>query len=335
MATDTQKRVALANPAFLKMMNYRGECVGRPVKDVINNDKLIQMIDQALAMTDDEFVELTMELTLGGKGEGEETILGARCVPFRDRVGRNLGAITVLHDITTQKKMDELKSDFVSMVAHEIRSPLNSVLAQLKVILDGLAGDLTEKQRDILNRSSDRIKALSDLSTELLDLARIESGLITQEKEPLKMGEILKDQSKFYEAKAKEKGIKLETTLLPELPHLLGSRMNMEEVISNLISNAIRYTPEGGRVTLDAAVKDNYLCISVRDTGFGIPKEDLGRIFDRFYRVKNEKTRFIAGTGLGLSIVKSIVEAHHGMIEVESEIDHGTTFYIYLPIITS
>jgi two-component system phosphate regulon sensor histidine kinase PhoR len=82
MATDTQKRVALANPAFLKMMNYRGECVGRPVKDVINNDKLIQMIDQALAMTDDEFVELTMELTLGGKGEGEETILGARCVPF-------------------------------------------------------------------------------------------------------------------------------------------------------------------------------------------------------------------------------------------------------------
>jgi two-component system phosphate regulon sensor histidine kinase PhoR len=227
------------------------------------------------------------------------------------------------------------RSDFVSMVAHEIRSPLNSVLAQLKVILDGLAGDLTEKQRDILNRSSDRIKALSDLSTELLDLARIESGLITQEKEPLKMGEILKDQSKFYEAKAKEKGIKLETTLLPELPHLLGSRMNMEEVISNLISNAIRYTPEGGRVTLDAAVKDNYLCISVRDTGFGIPKEDLGRIFDRFYRVKNEKTRFIAGTGLGLSIVKSIVEAHHGMIEVESEIDHGTTFYIYLPIITS
>ena len=335
MATDTQKRVALANPAFLKMMNYRGECVGRPVRDVINNDKLLQMIDQALAMTADEFVELTMELTLGGKGEGEETILGARCVPFRDRVGRNLGAITVLHDITTQKKMDELKSDFVSMVAHEIRSPLNSVLAQLKVILDGLAGDLTEKQKNILSRSSERIKALSDLSTELLDLAKIESGLITQEKEKLNMGEILKDQSKFYEAKAKEKGICLEMAPLPELPYLLGSRMNIEEVLSNLISNAISYTPEGGRVTLAAAVKDNYLCISVRDTGLGIPEEDLGRIFDRFYRVKNEKTRFIAGTGLGLAIVKSIVEAHNGMIEVESQIDQGTTFYIYLPIITS
>ena len=149
------------------------------------------------------------------------------------------------------------------------------------------------------------------------------------------MGEILKDQSKFYEAKAKEKGICLEMAPLPELPYLLGSRMNIEEVLSNLISNAISYTPEGGRVTLAAAVKDNYLCISVRDTGLGIPEEDLGRIFDRFYRVKNEKTRYIAGTGLGLAIVKSIVEAHNGMIEMESQIDQGTTFYIYLPIITS
>jgi two-component system phosphate regulon sensor histidine kinase PhoR len=334
MATDTQKRVALANPALLKMMNYRGECVGRPVTDVIHNDALIQMIDQALAMTEDEFMELTMELNIGGEGEGREAILGARCVPFRDRLGRNLGTITVLHDITTLKKMDQLKSDFVSMVAHEIRSPLNSVLAQLKVVLDGLAGDLTEKQQNILSRSSEKIRGLSDLSTELLDLAKIESGLITQEKEKLNMAEILKDQAKFHEAKAQAKNIQLELKPLPELPYVLASRFNMEEVLSNLISNAINYTPEGGSITLSASAKDNYLCITVSDTGMGIPEEDLARIFDRFYRVKNEKTRHIIGTGLGLTIVKSIIEAHNGMIEVESESDHGTAFYVYLPIIS-
>jgi two-component system phosphate regulon sensor histidine kinase PhoR len=335
LATDTQKRVALANPAFLKMMGYRGECVGRPVTDIIHNDPLIQMIEQALAMREDRYTELTMELSLGGEGQEEETILAARCVPFRDRLGRNLGTITVLHDITTLKKMDQLKSDFVSMVAHEIRSPLNSVLAQLKVVLDGLAGDLTEKQRGILGRSSDKLKALSDLSTELLDLAKIESGLITQEKEMLNMAEILKDQAKFHQAKAQAKHIQLELKPLPELPHVLASRFNMEEVLSNLISNAISYTPEGGSVTLSAAAKDNYLCIRISDTGIGIPEEELGRIFDRFYRVKNEKTRYIPGTGLGLALVKSIVEAHNGMIEVESECDRGTVFYVYLPIITS
>jgi two-component system phosphate regulon sensor histidine kinase PhoR len=286
-------------------------------------------------MREDRYTELTMELSLGGEGQEEETILAARCVPFRDRLGRNLGTITVLHDITTLKKMDQLKSDFVSMVAHEIRSPLNSVLAQLKVVLDGLAGDLTEKQRGILGRSSDKLKALSDLSTELLDLAKIESGLITQEKEMLNMAEILKDQAKFHQAKAQAKHIQLELKPLPELPHVLASRFNMEEVLSNLISNAISYTPEGGSVTLSAAAKDNYLCIRISDTGIGIPEEELGRIFDRFYRVKNEKTRYIPGTGLGLALVKSIVEAHNGMIEVESECDRGTVFYVYLPIITS
>ena len=121
----------------------------------------------------------------------------------------------------------------------------------------------------------------------------------------------------------------------PELPHVLGNRYNMEEVISNIISNAIVYTPEGGKVTVSAAIENDYLCISISDTGIGIPEEDLDRVFDRFYRVKNEKTRFITGTGLGLAIVKSIVEAHNGTVHVESKPDHGSTFYIFIPLIRS
>jgi two-component system phosphate regulon sensor histidine kinase PhoR len=333
MATDSQKRIALANPAFQRMMGYRGaDLIGRPVEELIQNEELKKMVNQALSMPGGDFVELTEELRVGGDGEDQEMILGARCAPFRDRMGRNLGTVTVLHDITTLKKMDQLKSDFVSMVAHEIRSPMNSVLAQLKVVLDGLAGDLTKKQQEILSRASGKIKALSDLSTELLDLARIESGLITQGKETFDMARLLADQVAFYQAQAQAKDIRLELDSLPELPPVVGNRSNMEEVLSNLISNALNYTSEGGSVRVSASAENDYLCIRVMDTGMGIPDEEIDRIFERFYRVKTDKTRHIPGTGLGLSIVKSILEAHNGMIRVESMPDKGSTFYVYLPL---
>jgi two-component system phosphate regulon sensor histidine kinase PhoR len=261
--------------------------------------------------------------------------LSARCVPYRDRVGRTLGTLTVLHDITALKKMDQMKSDFVSMVSHEIRSPMNSVLAQLKVVLDGLAGELTEKQHEILQRVSDKIGALVALSSELLDLARIESGLITQEKEKVDMAQLLTEQIAFHQSAAQEKAIRLELAPLPELSPVLANRHNMEEVLSNLIDNAITYTPKSGEINVSAAIENEYLCIMVGDTGIGIPEEDLDHIFDRFYRVKNERTRYITGTGLGLAIVRSIVEAHNGMVRVESEPDRGSTFYIYIPLMTS
>ncbi len=333
MATDVNKKVALANPAFLKMMRYHGEpVIGRNADSCVRHERLMEMIDLALAMPEDRFVELTEELSFDANGDDQELILGARCVPFRDRLGRNLGALTLLHDITALKKMDRTKSDFVSMVAHEIRSPMNSVLAQLKVIMDGLAGEVTEKQKEILDRASQRITALTDLSSELLDLAKIESGLITQEKETLDMAELLADQTAFHEAKAQKKDIRLELAPLPDLPPVVVNRPNMEEVLSNLITNAIHYTPEGGRVTVSARVEGHYLRVSVQDTGFGIAREELDKIFNRFYRVKNEKTMFITGTGLGLPIVKSILEAHNGQIRVESELDKGSTFHCYLPL---
>jgi signal transduction histidine kinase len=283
-------------------------------------------------MPPDLFSELTEEFNKGAVAEDKETVLGVRCVPFRDRLNRNLGTVTVMHDITALKKMDKMKSDFVSMVAHEIKSPMNSVLALVKVIQDGLAGDLTEKQKEILGRVSEKIKGLSDLAAELLDLSRIESGLITLEKEKLQVGSLLGDQVAFAQTKAQSKGIVLELKTVPDLPPILANKRTIEEVISNLLTNAVKYTPEGGKVTVSAEAERDYVHLSVKDTGFGITEEDLGRIFERFYRVKNDKTRFISGTGLGLAIVKSIVEAHHGSVRVESEIDRGSTFHVLLPV---
>jgi PAS domain S-box-containing protein len=332
MATDTRKQVALANHAFINLIDYRGPGpVGEPVEKLVSDDKILAMIDQALDMASDQFAEVTAEVSVP-RGQGEERILGVRCVPFRDRLGRNLGTITVLHDITAVKKMDQMKSDFVSMVSHEIRGPLNSVLMQQKVILDGLAGDITEKQREILTRASEKITALVDLSSELLDLAKMESGLISMEKEQLQLSTILADQISFHKAKAQAKEIALELMPLPELPPVLANRMNMEEVLTNLISNAINYTPQNGRISVSAQSDGSYVCVRVADTGLGIAPEEMQHIFTRFYRIKNEETRFIIGTGLGLPIVKSILEAHHGRIEVQSEEGKGSTFSAYIPI---
>ncbi|MFH2067379.1 MAG: ATP-binding protein [Pseudomonadota bacterium] len=327
MATDTRKRIALANPAFLKMIDYFGQdVIGRQVSEVFQNESIEGMIDQALAMSTESISDFTKELDFG------KNILSVRCIPFRDRLNRNLGTITVMYDITAMKKIDQLKTDFVNMVAHEIRSPLNSIAMQLKVILDGLAGAVTEKQKEILDRASKKINALSNLSTELLDLAKIESGLITQEKEEFHIGSLLEDQVAFFQQAAAAKGISLELDAVPGLPPVLANKRNMEEVFSNLITNAIHYTPENGKISILAVAVKNHLCVSITDTGFGIPSEDLPKIFDRFYRVKNEKTRYITGTGLGLPIVKSILDAHNGKIRVESEPDKGSTFYVYLPI---
>jgi two-component system phosphate regulon sensor histidine kinase PhoR len=333
MATDAEKRVALANPAFLKSIGHQGEsAIGVPVKDLVQNERLLQMIDEALSMPAEQFTELTEEFDEGVLLKGEPTVLAVRCVPFRDRLHRNMGTLTVMHDITALRKIDKVKSEFVSMVAHEIKSPMNSVLALVKVIQDGLAGDLTEKQQEILGRVSEKIKGLSDLAADLLDLSRIESGLITMEKERLQVAALLEEQVAFQQTRAQSKGIHLQLEPVADLPPILANKRSVEEVISNLLTNAIKYTPEGGEVTVSAVAEKDYLHISVKDTGFGIAQEDLGRIFDRFYRVKNDRTRFIAGTGLGLDIVKSVVEAHNGRVKAESVLNQGSTFHVFLPI---
>lgn len=330
LTTDHQKRIALANPAFLRLMGCRkSRVIGYEVSKVVTDATILTMIDRAIGQPEDAYVELTEEITL--PGDGEDIIIGVRCIPFRDRLNRNLGTVTVFHDITTLREDDRLKSDFVSMVAHEIKSPLNSILMQLKVVLDGLAGDLTDKQRQILERSSLKITSLTELSSELLDLSKIESGLINQDREALNLVPLVKEHVALYQAQAGEKSISL--TLRPgdETIQVVANRNNIGEVLSNLISNAIRYTPEQGKVDVWADQDEEYVRLHVEDTGFGIPEESLEQIWDKFFRVKNEKTRFINGTGLGLAIVKRIVDGHHGRITVDSQVDKGTRFTIRLP----
>jgi PAS domain S-box-containing protein len=333
MCTDNRKHAVLANPAFLRMMgSCEAEVTARGVETFIQEPLVLEMIDKALAMPKDEFVELSGELCRKQKGGAEEKVFTVRCIPFRDRRGLTLGTITVLHDTTIQKQMERMKSDFVSLVSHEIRSPMNSLLMQLRIIIDGLAGDITERQAEILGRASEKIQNLATMSSELLDLARMESGSVVLEKEPVDMAAVIEDQVAFHLPRAAAKGLDLILDPLPPLPPIHANRQNMEEVLSNLITNAILYTPSGGHITVSASSADGTLHVSIRDSGIGIPAEDLERIFSRFYRVKNENTRYIHGTGLGLPIVKRIVEAHQGSIEVDSRPDQGSAFTVHLPI---
>lgn len=336
MVTDAEKKLVLANPAFMKIMGFKGDdIIGRPFTELVQQEQLRKMVELALSISESEVTEITEELKIKKSGEDKTDTYVVRCRPFRDRIGRNLGTITVLSDITYLKDINQRQSDFVSMVAHEIRSPMNSVMAQLKVIQDGLAGDVTPKQSELLGRASEKIDGLVSLSSELLNMAAREAGLIALERTECDMTEVIKDQIDFHQPKAQAKGIQLKLEPLPDLPPVLANKQNMEEVLSNLITNAINYTPEKGEISVSARPGKQHLCISISDTGFGIAEEDLDRIFDRFYRVKNEKTRYIVGTGLGLPIVKSIVEAHDGMIQVESKPGYGSTFVVYLPFMTS
>jgi signal transduction histidine kinase len=194
-----------------------------------------------------------------------------------------------------------------------------------------LAGEVTDKQREILERASGKIQNLTTMVSELLDLARIESGLVINEKESLALGELLLEQVAFHQAGAAAKEISLQLRPLPQLPSIEANRRGMEEVFGNLITNAIKYSPPRSGITLEVAVVDEAIAVTVADTGYGIPEEDLEAIFNRFYRVKDSNTRDVHGTGLGLAIVKSIVKAHHGTIKVTSTIGKGTTFTVLLP----
>lgn len=333
MTTDRSKRIVLANPAFLTMIGFTGgQAQGKLVEEVISNGSIIDSINEALAMPDDTIAESYREVTISTSEDTNDRIVSVHCSPFRNRAGQILGTTTVLHDITAVKEMDRMKSDFVSMVSHEIRSPMNSLLAQMKIILDGLAGEVTDKQRQILERASGKINNLVNLVSELLDLARIEAGMVGREIEDLALQEMLTEQVDFHRAGADEKNIGIELKFDPDLPVIQADKQGIDEVITNLLSNAIKYSPKDSKITVSADVEGEHAVIRVSDTGYGIPEEDLAEIFNRFHRVKDKNTREIHGTGLGLAIVKSIIDAHQGSIRVESKIEHGTTFTVLLPL---
>jgi signal transduction histidine kinase len=227
-----------------------------------------------------------------------------------------------------------MKSDFINMVAHELRSPLSAIRQQNSVVMEGLAGPIQEKQKDFLNRGIKKIDTLLELINDLLDMAKIEAGQTIQHRVPTDVDQIIRDTIALMTPRAEEQNIAL-TYASQNMKAIQADPKGIEEVFNNLVTNAINYSPDSGRVSVEATCLGEYMEIKVADTGVGIHPEELPKIFDKFYRVKHPRTRQVMGTGLGLSIVKGIIEAHQGTIDVESLPDKGTTFRVLLPLITT
>ncbi|HDG96973.1 MAG TPA: response regulator [Desulfobacterales bacterium] len=326
LVTNRNLEVVLHNPASMQMMEITGDMDSPvPIEDLIDDKDFIDSLKDIQQTDASGLHTITREITRGQK------VLRAISAPAFGPDNEVVGTVTVLEDITAFKQLDQMKSDFLNMVAHELRSPLVSIRQQNSVLLEGLAGPLQEKQQEFLEKGVKKIDSLLELINDLLNIAKIEAGKAIQRQVPLDVGEVIEETVSFMEPTAKEKGISLRYER-KELKPILADPKRMEEVFTNLITNAINYSPDGGEVVVSAQALGEYLEIRISDTGIGIPPEELPKIFDKFYRVKHPKTRQVMGTGLGLSIVKGIINAHRGTIDVESEPEKGTTFRILLPI---
>ena len=248
---------------------------------------------------------------------------------MRDAEGHLLGAVTLLEDITHLRELDRLKSEFIATASHELRTPLTSTQLGVHLLLEGAAGELNDKQREVLESCREDCVRLERLMRDLLDLSKIEAGETTPRLAPIRASELVLTAAKHLRAQVEAQGLSFKINALPDLPEVFADRNQIERVFNNLISNALRYTPRGGEVNVSVKPRERYVAISVSDTGSGIPQEHLPHVFDKFVKLSGASS---GGAGLGLAISKSIVEAHAGQISVQSEVGRGTTFTFTLPV---
>ena len=237
-----------------------------------------------------------------------------------------VGHVVVMRDITHLKELDRIKSEFVTTVSHDLRSPLTTILGYVDLIERG--GPLTPQQHEFLRRVQDSTQSITALITDLVHLGRIEAGLDTQQ-DLVDLSALAGYAADSLRLRSENKGIHLEVDLPPDLPAVAGNPVRLRQMINNLIDNAIKFTPENGRVTVSTHLEENQVLLLVSDTGVGIPTPEQPYIFNKFYRASNVEDG--TGSGLGLSIVKSIVEVHGGRIWVESTVGEGSTFTVVLP----
>jgi signal transduction histidine kinase/GGDEF domain-containing protein len=233
------------------------------------------------------------------------------------------------------KRIDEMKSEFVSVASHELRTPLASIKNAVQLILQGKTGEINENQKKFLSMAERNISRLTNILNNLLDLSRIESGKIDMKIEELDPRALIEFILSSLRPQAEGKSTQLKIEIQKELPVVYGDREKVEQILTNLVGNAIKFTPEGGEISISAKPSprgENKLAISVRDSGIGVAEDQLEKIFEKFHQVEGSLHRSVSGTGLGLAITKGLVEAHHGEIWVESEIGKGSTFTFTLPI---
>ncbi len=233
-----------------------------------------------------------------------------------------------MQDISYLKELDRLKSDFIHTVSHDLRSPLTSILGYTELI--ERSGPLNINQQEFLHRLQGSVQHITTLINDLLDLGRLEAGFDTR-REFVQLQNVLKYSLDMFEVQVKKKNITLIADIAPDLKALRANPIRIRQMLDNLVGNAIKYTQPGGSVHVSMSMQGDQIILKVEDTGPGIPPEEQGRVFEKFYRATNTIDG-VEGSGLGLAIVKSIVDSHQGRIWVESTVGKGTTFIVLLPV---
>jgi NtrC-family two-component system sensor histidine kinase KinB len=328
IVTDGQGRVQRINRAAEPLFGPGATVLGKSIEDVTNDPRLamavLDVLESQRTVASEESAAIVPLVV-----DGATRAFRQRTTPMRDAENRLVGAVLLLEDITHLREIDRLKSEFVAGASHELRTPLTSLEMGIHLLLEAPAGDLSARQLELLTMCREDAMRLDKLVRDLLDLSRIESGKETSELVPVSPGDLVREALKPLWQQADAKNLTLQIGAPAELPEVMADRSQVERVIANLVINAIRATESGGEIDVNAAGRQGYVTISVRDTGRGIPHDYLGQVFEPFVQVPNAPA---GGAGLGLSISRRIVETHGGQITVRSELGQGTTFTFTLPI---
>ncbi len=329
VVTNLKGQVVLMNPAFKNLFGIKTFSLNTPINDYVADEELCQLV---IDISKGRYIDFSDIPTYEFSPEPDKYLL-SRAQPILGERNECLGAVVMFVDISTMKVLDRLKSEFVAKVSHELRSPLSTIHEQLAQVIKDSDVEEPQKGQDILSRAKEKTQGLIFLIGDLLDISRIESGSTHIEPRSIRLEDLLKSIVDFLRSKAGSKKQTL-TLVLPEenLPEFKTDPMALESIFGNLITNAINYTQEGGKITVRVEQAVGNVRVNVTDNGYGIDAKYLDKIFDKFYRVKNERTRFITGTGLGLSIVKGLLDSIGGSITVDSTPGTGSTFSVMLPI---
>ncbi|MFZ2488807.1 MAG: ATP-binding protein [Anaerolineae bacterium] len=335
LVVDTEGKLLLINPVATRALGLTDPVLGLPVDSALAADELITLLSETAAAGRFLMRELPL-MTAGTASDGQPRTFQALAAPIyrTTELGEQVGGVVVvLRDITAQKELERMKSNFLSVISHELKTPLHSIKGFVDIILMGKTGPVTELQRDFLGTVQEQTGHLQRLIEDLLEFSRLESGQIKLRPVPLSPNELVTLVVEKLEPLAERKNLHLTAVLPAALPDFEVDPMRMEQVLTNLVENALKFTPDGGAVQVRGWMRGEMIELAVVDTGIGVPVEERERIFERFYQVDSSARRRYKGTGLGLTICKHIVTQHGGRIWVEGGTEGGSAFHITVPLV--